>query len=156
MVRTGPHADRGGPDRRWVEVDFTDTGVGIPAENLDRVFDPFFTTKEPGKGIGLGLSVSYGIVEEHGGWFDLESRPGEGTRVTVLPSHRGRRRARIAEASGLMAKAHVLVVEDDESMLRLLMDELGEAGFERSGVQRAGGARAGPRRARWRRSSPTW
>lgn len=65
-----------------------DTGCGIKAENLDRVFDPFFTTKPPGEGTGLGLSVSYGTVEQHGGELTVESREGEGTAMTVaLPIH---------------------------------------------------------------------
>ncbi len=67
-----------------------DTGCGIKAENLDRVFDPFFTTKPPGEGTGLGLSVSYGTVEQHGGELTVESREGAGTTMTVaLPIHDG-------------------------------------------------------------------
>ncbi len=67
-----------------VRLDVTDTGTGIAPEDLDRVFDPFYTTKDAGRGTGLGLSVAHSIVEEHGGWFDVESKVGEGTRFSVL------------------------------------------------------------------------
>jgi two-component system NtrC family sensor kinase len=64
-----------------IEIAFTDTGPGIPAEIMTHVFDPFFTTKA--KGTGLGLSVVYGIVERHGGRIDLKSEEGKGTRIAI-------------------------------------------------------------------------
>jgi two-component system NtrC family sensor kinase len=74
--------------RKRVFVEFTDTGEGIPEENLTRIFDPFFTTKDVGKGTGLGLATSYGIVEDHGGKINVKSKVGEGTTFTIeLPVH---------------------------------------------------------------------
>ncbi len=67
-----------GPDLR---ISIADTGAGIPAEHLGRIFDPFFTTKE--HGTGLGLAVSYGIVETHGGMIEVESRPEQGTTFAI-------------------------------------------------------------------------
>jgi two-component system, NtrC family, sensor kinase len=67
----------------WVWVEIEDTGKGIPPEHMNRIFDPFFTTKPVGKGTGLGLSLSYGIIDKHGGHFEIESKVGRGTRFRI-------------------------------------------------------------------------
>jgi len=70
-----------------VVVEVSDTGVGIPPENLAKIFEPFFTTKEIGRGTGLGLAVCYGILTEHGGTLDVQSTLGTGTTFTItLPA----------------------------------------------------------------------
>jgi two-component system NtrC family sensor kinase len=69
-------------DINGVVVKIADTGCGIPEENLFRIFDPFFTTKDT-SGTGLGLSVSYGIIDSHGGSIEVESSVGIGTTFTI-------------------------------------------------------------------------
>jgi len=66
-----------------VEIKISDTGAGIPKENLSKIFDPFFTTKEVGKGTGLGLNVAYNIIKKHNGTIDVESVVGKGTTFTI-------------------------------------------------------------------------
>jgi signal transduction histidine kinase len=74
---------RTGVDNGWVRVSIADTGAGIAPENLSRIFEPFFTTKPVGQGTGLGLSLSYNIVNKHGGRIEVESEMGKGTTFTV-------------------------------------------------------------------------
>jgi PAS domain S-box-containing protein len=71
------------PDRKNVWIEFADTGEGIPEENLSRIFDPFFTTKDVGKGTGLGLATSYGIVQDHGGTINVRSKVALGTSFII-------------------------------------------------------------------------
>ncbi|MBW1803069.1 MAG: hypothetical protein JRJ85_20340, partial [Deltaproteobacteria bacterium] len=70
-------------DNGYVEVIISDTGVGIPEENLSKIFDPFFTTKEVGKGTGLGLNVAYNIIKKHNGIIETKSDVGRGTTFLI-------------------------------------------------------------------------
>jgi signal transduction histidine kinase len=81
-TRKDPHFDD-------VVIQVADNGSGIEKKNIERIFDPFFSTKPTGEGTGLGLSVSYGIIKNHGGSVDVESEPGKGTTFTIkLPTPR--------------------------------------------------------------------
>ena len=84
-TRLGTEDDSG---ERWLEIEIKDTGVGIPEEVIPQLFEPFFTTKQDKKGVGLGLSVVYGIVKRHHGKIDVKSQLGRGaTFVVSLPEH---------------------------------------------------------------------
>lgn len=82
-LSTGTSVSANQAHHKGVEIVVTDTGCGISQENLDKLFDPFFTTKEIGHGTGLGLSVSYGIVERHGGKIRVQSKVGRGSTFTI-------------------------------------------------------------------------
>lgn len=71
-------------DANEMRIDVTDTGKGIPADQLASIFDPFFTTKKEGEGTGLGLSVTYGIIQKHGGRIQAKSKPGEGSCFSIF------------------------------------------------------------------------
>ncbi|HEC18517.1 MAG TPA: response regulator [Gammaproteobacteria bacterium] len=83
MEERGVITLRTGTEDNWVWVEISDTGKGIEPEHLKRIFDPFFTTKPVGSGTGLGLSLSYGIVEKHGGRIEVDSVLGQGTTFRV-------------------------------------------------------------------------
>jgi len=79
-----------------VVATISDTGCGIPRENLGRIFDPFFTTMPVGKGTGLGLSVTYAIIQQHKGCIEVGSKPGEGSTVIIkFPSWGGKSQAKL-------------------------------------------------------------
>jgi two-component system cell cycle sensor histidine kinase/response regulator CckA len=91
VTQTSPirHGHEVMPAGNYVLIEATDTGVGIPKENLARIFEPFFSTKEVGSGTGLGLSTVYGIVKQTGGFIFVDSAPGRGAVFQIyLPRHK--------------------------------------------------------------------
>jgi len=119
-----------------IHVEIEDNGTGIDERSLSRIFDPFFTTKPPGEGTGLGLSVSYGIVKEHGGSIYARSRPGEGTTFVIeLPVWKGAAEQEpgpaCLEAAPIepAAGGTILVVDDEPLVVDLLVEVLEDAGY---------------------------
>jgi signal transduction histidine kinase len=122
-----------------VRIIIQDSGPGIPEENLRRIFDPFFTTKQVGQGTGLGLSLCYGIVKEHGGTITPLSRRGEGaTFIIELPvSHSSGDTTKVSrkhEAGSLDsnegAGTKILVIDDEELILNMIREGLTRHGYE--------------------------
>ena len=131
VVRTWHDADQ-----ESVVLEINDDGPGIADDLQAKIFDPFFTTKDVGQGTGLGLTVAYAIVQEHGGRIRLESRPGAGASFYVeMPVTGGQLppgpliRKSFSEAIDATAGASVLVVEDEAALANAVTDALRDAGY---------------------------
>ncbi|HXK32945.1 MAG TPA: ATP-binding protein [Dehalococcoidia bacterium] len=135
---TGTLRIRTRADGDTIRISFADTGPGMSAETLRRIFDPFFTTKDAGEGTGLGLTISYNIIEEHGGRVWAESDGKRGTtfhiELPVVGAGAGRRETREAPEGALppalAEKRRILVVDDEESIQKLLTGVLEMDGHE--------------------------
>src|SRR5262249_23683111 len=119
-------------------IEVSDSGVGMDESVRKRIFEPFFTTKNVGQGTGLGLSVVYGIVENHNGFINVESKPESGTSFRVyFPVGRSLEKPttdEIAEASFETTErpdghGTILLVEDEKNMLDLLEKTLVRHGY---------------------------
>ncbi|MBI5063069.1 MAG: hypothetical protein HZB87_06315 [Desulfatitalea sp.] len=82
-IATASEDGAGSQEEKWLIIRFQDNGEGIAQDQIDNIFDPFYTTKEPGKGTGLGLAVSYMIIQKLGGTICVQSRPGQGTTMVI-------------------------------------------------------------------------
>jgi two-component system NtrC family sensor kinase len=123
-----------------VYVEVEDDGPGIPQEHLGRIFDPFFTTKDAGEGTGLGLSLSIGIIETHGGQIRVENVPGAGARFTVmLPvgEAAGARAIPALEPPELGHWERILVVDDESELQEILVEILRACGYQAQGAATA-------------------
>jgi len=118
---------------RFVAFRVSDTGTGMDVQTLAHIFEPFFTTKEVGKGTGLGLATAYGIIKQHQGWIEVESKEGEGATFTILlPASVKRTETRLQPSSPnepARGTETVLVVEDEEPLRWLVMEVLRHSGY---------------------------
>ncbi|MBS1796800.1 MAG: response regulator [Acidobacteria bacterium] len=117
----------------YVLLSVSDTGAGIPAEIQDRIFDPFFTTKEVGKGTGLGLATAITIVKSHGGFINVYSDPGRGTKFSVyIPAMEIKESSKRAGESVSFPRGSgelVLVVDDEENIREIARATLEKFGY---------------------------
>lgn len=122
-------------EQRYARISVGDNGMGIPASLINRIFDPFFTTKDIGRGTGLGLSVVYGIVANHGGFIDVVSEPGQGSKFQIyLPLARdgiaGGEGGASDEVDVPAGNAEtILLVEDEVQQVQLMQGFLEGYGY---------------------------
>ncbi|UCD38223.1 MAG: PAS domain S-box protein [Fidelibacterota bacterium] len=108
-------------------VDVIDTGTGMDADTMEKMFNPFFTTKQAGKGTGLGLPIVYKIINDHQGWVDVESAPGQGTTFTLgvmLSKERSDQLGSYDQQGDTAGQGEHILVVDDEPMLPILLKEM--------------------------------
>ncbi len=124
------------PSGVYGKLIISDTGGGIPTENIKRIFDPYFTTKEKGKGTGLGLAAVHGIVKSHGGTILVESQIGKGTEFEVylpLTQDRNDKDEKI-ESQILGGKERVLLIDDEHDILEIEKEMLEKLGYNITAV----------------------
>jgi CheY-like chemotaxis protein len=112
---------------RFVRLSVTDTGSGMDSGVIDHLFEPFFTTKQVGKGTGLGLAAVYGMVHQHQGWIEVESKAGQGTTFDIYFPVTDQAPQRLVEAASPpepRGGQETVLVVDDESVLRELVREI--------------------------------
>lgn len=127
----GRAGDGGSADAGFVKISVSDTGIGMDKSTQGKIFDPFFTTKEMGKGTGLGLYMVHSIVTRHGGYINLYSEPGKGTRFNIyLPVAGGEGPEAPAEAVDLRGSETILVVDDEAYIRGMCRDILEPMGYE--------------------------
>ena len=118
---------------RYVKISVSDTGVGMDASIRERIFDPFFTTREVGKGTGLGLASSYGIIRNHGGIIDVKSEKGKGSTFDIyLPAAKSKvidQRSEVSEDIKPGTET-ILLVDDEEIIIDVSPEMLTELGYE--------------------------
>jgi PAS domain S-box-containing protein len=119
---------------RFVCVSKSDTGCGIPPENIQRIFEPFFTTKEVGKGTGLGLATVYGIVKQHQGWIEVESTVGKGTTFRIYIPYVGSAQTEAEKPTTQITvrggSETILLVEDEKPVRELVSRILQKYGYK--------------------------
>ncbi|HAY40122.1 MAG TPA: hypothetical protein DCY53_12780 [Desulfobacteraceae bacterium] len=126
---------------RYVKISVTDTGVGIDEAIQNRIFDPFFTTKEVSRGTGLGLASVYGIIKNHSGIINANSKKGEGATFNIfLPaSEKKIFKEKMIQKEILMGSETVLLVDDEDMILDVGRDLLEKLGYEvltvKSGIE---------------------
>lgn len=125
------------PIGQWVLIEVSDTGCGIPEENLSRIFDPFFTTKEVGQGTGLGLATCFGIIRQTGGYLNVSSLIDEGTTFSLylpvveeeIEEERNEKKIEDVPAD-LTGTARILLVEDEDAVRTFSERALTNKGYE--------------------------
>lgn len=118
-------------------IRFTDTGIGMTPETIERIFDPFFSTKGE-DGSGLGMTEVSGVITRHNGWMDIESEVGKGTKIIVyIPTTEKTTKEFVAPKTTAFTKGRILAIDDEEYVLEVIEELLAEFGHEVSATTSA-------------------
>lgn len=110
---------------RYIKFSVTDTGIGMDKKTMEKIFDPFFTTKEKERGTGMGLSSTYGIIKNHGGFITVDSKPGHGSTFNIyLPASTQKAEKDMKDMSQIIKGSGVILLIDDEKMILQVGEKL--------------------------------